>query len=298
MTFDSTSTTLSRSPIATKRETSAYDEHMTHAGTLDAPKHSRLAGWLRELHRRNPLLSWVGWLHVALAVTALGLMAVDGRTITGVNAWLKPFKFCVSIAVYCWTVGWLLEYLRHRPRWVRGLSVGVAVSMIVEIACIGLQAARGTTSHFNVTTGFDTAVFSTMGNLIALNTVLAVTMLWLFFRSGIELEATYLWGIRAGLLVFLLGSAAGGQMIALGAHTVGAPDGGAGLPLVDWSRVGGDLRVAHGLGLHALEALPLAGFWLGRAGRPGAFAGFVVLYVVALAALYLQAMAGIPLLPA
>ncbi len=222
---------------------------------------------LRELYRRSPVLAVTGWIHWILAAVLVVLWQLDSRTILGINAWIKPLKFSISIAIYVWSLAWYLAYVRQNRRAVTVISWGASICMLVEITGITLQAARGVPSHFNVATPFDATIFAVMGSTIGINTVLVFWTLVLFLAANPELPAAYLWGIRFGLLVFLLASAEGVLMVMHGAHTVGAPDGGSGLPFVNWSREHGDLRVMHFAGMHALQILPMAGYWMARSGQ-------------------------------
>lgn len=259
--------------------------------------------FLGEVYRRNRVLAVVGWLHLAALAVLAVVAPFDGRTILGINPWIKPMKFLVSITVYVWTLAWFLSYLRGYRRAVAVVSWGVALVFVGEMACVIMQSARGVPSHFNVSTPFDAAVFSTMGLLIFVNTLLVLLVLLLFSRPSCELSAAYLWGIRLGLLLFLLGSAEGVVIVMNRAHTVGLPDGGAGLPFVNWSTRAGDLRVAHFLGFHALQLLPLAGHFLDawhraapRARRVAYVFAFALAYTLLTALLFWQAMSGRPLL--
>lgn len=256
---------------------------------------------LRELYRANPVLATAGWLHWILLAALIAIYPFDSRTILGLNPWIKPMKFTLSLAIYLWTLGWLLRSLPGRERAVRFISWGVAASAVAEIFCITLQAARGTMSHYNATTAFNSAVFTLMGIMIAFNTVLVAWSLVLFCREQPAISRAYLWGIRWGLVLFLVASAEGGLMIAHGSHTVGARDGGAGLPFVNWSTEHGDLRPAHFLGMHALQILPLIGFRLGRMrwserAQVSGVIAIAFLYLAAIAALFWMAWQTRPLI--
>jgi hypothetical protein len=219
-------------------------------------------GLIRELRARNPLLFDLAAAHIVLLLIMMLIAPFDGRQVMGINPWIKPMKFAASIAIYLLTMGWLLYELPLREEVKRRVSWAIAGTLVIEIVLITMQAARGVTSHFNDTTAFDAAVFAVMGSAITFNILVAAYVALKFWQTEANIAAPYLWGIRIGLTIFVLASLEGFAMVSHSAHSVGVPDGGPGLPVVNWSTRGGDLRVAHFFGMHALQVLPLAGYLL------------------------------------
>ena len=166
--------------------------------------------------------------------------------------------------------------------------------MFFENGLILLQAIRKTTSHFNIKTVFDNVCFQLMGTFILIFTITVISITLAFFRQKqFSISEPYLWGIRLGLVFFILSSLEGGVMLVLLKHTVGASDGTPGLPIINWSKNYGDLRIAHFFGIHALQILPLLGFYITKTKKQIAIAA--VLYFIFVSALLFQALKGNPL---
>lgn len=254
---------------------------------------------LQRLFNEQRPLMWAGVVSFLLfAVTAV-LVLVDPTEILGINRWIKPMKFFILIAIFLWTMAVYFEALPERQSTFRRLSWAMIVIFIIEMAVITGQPLRGTTSHFNSANPLDGALFAAMGIAIAILTLIVAYLTLVFFRSDLRLPPAVAWGLRLGLLVMLFGSIQGGYMASQGAHAVGVADGGAGLPLVNWSTEGGDLRVAHFLGLHGLQAIPIFGLVTDRIRHSGSVAltvGFAVVYAAAFTAVFVQALSGRPLL--
>lgn len=249
----------------------------------------------------SPILWWLGMIHLGLVVVALVGLLVDNRQALGINIWIKPLKFAVSIALYAFTYAWLLSYSSMSRRMVQIVSALIALAMLVEIAVIFGQSFRGTTSHFNESSVLNSILFGVMGFFIVLNTLVVTFVAWQFWRqrSVAPESPAFLWSIRLGLTIFLIASLEGCAMIGHGSHTVGGADGGSGLPFVNWSTAYGDLRVAHFFGMHAVQILPLLTLALLRR-NPRLSTGIVIaigfVYLLLFALLTLQALGGRPLL--
>ncbi len=251
-------------------------------------------------HGENRGLLFGAWWNGALLLASLAALPFDHRLILGLNPWIKPMKFEISLIVYSLTLALLFSLLGEGGRLRRQrlrMSWGICIAAVVEITLIALQSARGVPSHMNYATPFDGLLFSVMGVFIAINTYLLAQLLWLFCITQLNRPAAELWGIRLGLVMMLAGSLEGVWLVIHGAHTVGARDGGAGLPFVNWSTAHGDLRVAHFFALHALQLLWAAGWLLGRSslssrGAAAATMAVALLYAGGVWLLFAQAMAG------
>jgi len=262
-----------------------------------------MANFIRTLVARDRVLTFTALAMVVGLVLAAVAASFDTRTVTGINPWVKPMKFLLSIAIFLGTVAWLMPEVQAAPRTRRRMSGIMAGTMIFEIVCIAGQAARGTTSHFNQSTGFDVAIFALMGLAITVNTLAVAAMWWWLRRDTPPDRVGYLTGVRLGLALFVVGSLQGFLIVANGSHSLPGQDGGPGLPFLNWSVDRGDLRVAHFISLHALQALPLLGYLLDRSGGLGVAGRRATVRAMAMVWLALTGVAlalalrGLPLLP-
>ncbi|MGW4828626.1 hypothetical protein ACWEOG_13675 [Amycolatopsis japonica] len=214
-----------------------------------------------------------------ITVLCVLAMLIDQRTLNGAPLWAKPFKFAVSATLYFFTWSWLVSLLPKFRRTASWLANVLVVIFGAEYALVIFQAARVRASHFNNSTPLDNTIFQVMGGMIAVLWVvnLVLTIAVMFTRIP---DLATAWAARIGAILGMIGISlatlmssptpdqqalldATGQSAMIGAHTVGLPDGGPGLPILGWSTVGGDLRIPHFLGLHGLQALPLLALVLG-----------------------------------
>ncbi|WP_446219534.1 hypothetical protein [Micromonospora sp. IBHARD004] len=226
----------------------------------------------RAAHWHRPLMVFVSAMAVLAVVSAVGIVA-DPRVLTGAPIWLKPFKFSVSFVLYGTTLAWMLSLVPRRSRIAEWAGTVIVAMSLVEMVVIVGQVLRGTTSHYNETTPLDAALWQAMGaSILVLFIAHVVIGIVVLRQPTADRAAAYAVGLGLGLSLLgmlvavpmLLPNQATGIEGISGAHSVGVPDGGPGLPLVGWSTTGGDLRIGHFVGLHALQALPILAILLSR----------------------------------
>ncbi|MGL4490926.1 MAG: hypothetical protein ACRCU5_15915 [Rhizobiaceae bacterium] len=238
------------------------------------------------------------WLAIALSAFLLMMITLgsfDDRLIKGISIWDKPGKFALSIALHAFTLAWGLQlasrqvFASKSTRWA--IIVFIA-AVIFEMSWMTFQASRGEASHFNRTTTLASAMYAIMGIAAVSMTVVTVFLGWKIARSGntpMHMATGYGFVMSGALTTIVAGYMSSGTGHSIGGDLTDAT----GLAFFHWSTTGGDLRVPHFAALHIAQAMPFLA-WLMPDKRLVLISGIGAIVVTA--ALFVQALMGIPFL--
>ncbi len=230
--------------------------------TFNANQSARVSNPSAQSGARSPIsygrkmervLTSLVWLYVPISIALIVAWAVDDTSLLRENVWIKPLKFSISIGLSGAAFVWILRRVPSN-RTMRIATFASAAALFIEQVLITTQAARGVRSHFNMTPGIDSTIYSAMGNFVGIVWVATLVLAVSLSRRTIHDPVLKIVATSGAWLV-LLGASVGFIMVAVSKHSIGAEDGGPILALVGWNRNVGDLRPAHFVGLHGLQAL-------------------------------------------
>lgn len=252
--------------------------------------------------KESPILYTIVLIHFVFALVCIAGVFIDDRTLTGISVWIKPLKFMISGGIYILTLGFFITKYPYSTIKKNILRNIVSWTLLLETGIIFYQAARGVRSHYNQDSMFDGMLFAAMGILIGINVLIMILLAFDAGRLKLKVVRPIQVAICLGWIVVIVGSWVGGQMIGQMAHNVGVVDGGEGLPVLNWSTVGGDLRVAHFVGLHGIQIIPLFAWILVKKWNTTTrnkiitILLFGLLFSVCIGYVFYQAKQGIPLI--
>ena len=249
--------------------------------------------FIQTLKSRNETLFIFGWVCLFIAILFLIFAKTTSTQVYGVNAWYKPFKFAFSTFTFAWAMAWYCSYLPDFN--IKLFNWTIIVLLGFEIVYIAIQASKGQLSHYNVSSSFYSAMYSLMALAASLVTIYTAYVGVLFFKHSFpELPNYYVWAIRLGIIVFVIFSFEGFAMGSRMNHSVGALNDNSNWFILGWSKTVGDLRVAHFVGMHALQVLPFLSFYVLK--NTKWTIGLSVLYGLLALMTLIQALQGKPLI--
>lgn len=216
--------------------------------------------FFQQLKFRNEALFYFGAVCLIASCIFLILAKTTQVQVFGVNAWNKPFKFAFSTVLFSWSMAWYCYYLPDFN--ISRFNISVVILLGFEIFYIAFQANRGQLSHYNLSTPVYATLYSLMALAASAVTVYTAYVGYLFFINDFpNLPSNYIWAIRFGIILFVIFAFEGFAMGARLNHSVGAMNNNSNWFIVGWSKTVGDLRIAHFIGMHALQVLPILAFY-------------------------------------
>lgn len=253
--------------------------------------------FLRDIYVKNRLFTNLGTGFLVFSLLLIFYIPFNNQEVLGINSMIKPLKFALSTWLYAWSMAYLLAFLENQKKVKSYTYLAIAV-MIYENAVISIQAFRGKLSHFNQTELVGGILYSTMGIMIVwLTTATLVITIRFISQKKYDISSAFALSIKLGLVFFVVFSFLGGYMSVINSHQVGGQIGEKGLPIVNWSILYGDVRVAHFFGIHSLQIIPLFGYLVSK-NKPDLAKIWVWLFAIAylgfISFTMIQALSGIP----
>ena len=262
--------------------------------------------WPTILELKSTQIFWyrAALFNFALMVFCLVVGLFDDRTLNGISVWSKPVKFGLSIGVYFLTLTWFATFLDSKTlrstsgKWLVGIPL---IAGITEVVYIAIMASLGEASHFNLSSNFTSIMYIIMGIGAASMVLVLPWMAYLIAKQN-PMSNPLILAIVIGLcLTCLLGGGFGNYLSSNGGHWVNsAPTDANGVWLFNWAMDGGDLRVAHFFGMHAMHAFPIFVVLLPQHWSPRFKLKILIVFIVAYALFsahtFFQAVNGQPFL--
>ncbi len=222
----------------------------------------------RRIRTASLTLAWGGAILLITSFITLALSLLDPRLFQGVSVWHKPWKFQFSTMIYWWSLALFISYFpqvekqNFARRYIVWMSI---VAGLFEVLYISWQGALGQASHFNVSSSFYGAMYTAMGVFAVLLTSTSGVLGYQVLRdksksfvTGLAMRHAIGWGLVITCILGIVTGGILGERTRSGGHWVGGTANDAlGMAVFNWSRDGGDLRVAHFFALHAMQILPM-----------------------------------------
>ncbi|MEM9810534.1 MAG: hypothetical protein AAF788_04845, partial [Pseudomonadota bacterium] len=113
------------------------------------------------LWRRSRVYTLTGFMLLVSVPVLFVLLALDPRTVDGINVWLKPIKFHVSLGLYALTLAYFRGWMSGPARgsWFqRAVTMAFVIAIVFESLWLICASALGVRAHFNVDGGLYTAL--------------------------------------------------------------------------------------------------------------------------------------------
>lgn len=190
---------------------------------------------------------------------------IDEAQWSGPAGFRKTIVFGLSAGLTLVSMGWLLRFFDPKPRLHTIMMSAMSLALVIEIVIIDLQRFRGVPSHFNMSTPFDSILWTAMGlSILVFATVSTLQAILSFGRMNATPSMAL--AIRTSMILFFLSQLSGQLIVKNGMSLV--LDGNIFLmenvAISTTYGEAGNLKLPHAIALHAIQALPLLGLILLR----------------------------------